>query len=121
MSHMHPTYEAVVSGLKRAVPIAEFLAAATTTTSWDDNAVAFLKGVLNNESLMQWFHDLICKHDDVVKKTGAERTGAIHAAIDGASLDIRKLLETLGFAWEQVKQYAPAVIRLVLTVIGLRG
>lgn len=123
MSHLHPTYEAVVSGIKASIPIAELLAA-TTTTKWDDQIVGFAKTVMNNESLLKWFHDLICHHEEVVTKTGPERTGAIHAAMEAtAPVDgvIRKLLEQLGLTWEQVKTYAPYVLRLLFTLLGYRS
>lgn len=119
----HATYDAIVAAVDFAIPIAEIFAGITTNISWDDSAVKFVKTARANEVLMKWIHDLVCEHPDIVNTTGDERTAAIYAAMETtapAGGAIRDILTKIGLTWEQVKEYIPTLIALLLTVLGAR-
>lgn len=119
----HVTYDRIVAGVDSMIPFAEGLAK-ITETKWDDGALAVVKTIRGNELLMKWIHDLVCGHPEIVTKTGAARDEAMGAALEAtapAGGPIRDLLTKLGLTWEQVTTYLPTVLRLLFTVLGLRG
>ena len=116
---MHLSFDLVETGIRAALPVAKMLAG-ITTNAWDDKAVALIEATLSNTVLMDWLRSILSDHA-VQVSTGAERSGAIMAAALSTPDEVKQAAAAAGFDWSSVLNYLPMIVRLLLTVIGLRG
>lgn len=111
---------AIVRAINEALPIAEQLAKLTATL-WDDRAVALLRALLSDQALLDFLKAIIGT-PAVMQSAGPARTQAIHAAMaEHGNVTVQSLVSALGFAWTEVLEYLPLLVRLLMTVLGARS
>lgn len=109
----------VREALQNALPIAEYFAKLTTTL-WDDEAVQVINAIVKSDKLMDWLRRILGE-EAVIGASGMSRTTLIlEAASDAATQDVREELEAAGLSWTTLLANAPAIIALVLTIMGKR-
>ena len=112
----------IISLCKAVISVFSTLAKYTTTTV-DDQIVAFLTAALDNPAVLDLLHAIL--HDqDVVNSKDEARNLAMMGAVgrfDGSRLQaIKEFLAAAGITWEQVMTYLPLVIRIFLSLSGKR-
>lgn len=111
---------AIAAAVTAALPIARMLAG-LTATKWDDKAVEVLAAIAANETLLQFLQSLI-NAPKVAGAFGEARTDAIMEAVGEAGTpEVKAAAEAAGISWTTLIVYAPTIVRLVLTVLGLRS
>jgi hypothetical protein len=111
--------DSVLTAIDQALPIAKAYAE-STAAAWDNIAVGIVTAIRGNSALMAWLHQLL-DTPAVQQQTGDARTGAIHAAMESCPAEVKQQFLSLGFDWSTLLTYIPVVVRLMLTLLGLRG
>jgi hypothetical protein len=112
--------DSLLAAIRAAIPVARILAG-ITTTQIDDRAVAILESLVNSTTLIDFLR-LILSSQDVLKLSGDARTEAILSAASlHRSETVHGELSSLGIGWQELINALPAIVRLILTVLGIRG
>lgn len=111
--------DSVLSALENALGVAEYFAKITTTL-WDDVAVQVIRVIMDDKTLVEWLRRLL-NDPAIVGSSGLSRTSFIlDHANDSATPAVKEAIERVGLDWTTVLSNLPAIVTLVLTVLGRR-